>query len=192
MNEATAMQATRARDVRRRIPKQRLLLGISGLLVFGTVAAACGSSSGTPAAGGGSGTSVTLVSTKTNSKLGTILVNNKGFTLYTLRGNAPCGTACSAIWPPVLKTGSGSSVGAAGVTGLGTTHVSGHLEVTYHGVPLHTFVGDKAAGQTNGQDLKDTWGTWVAVVTKASTAPTTTSPAGGTTTTTSGGGGYGY
>ena len=187
MKQVQAVEGSTSASAGRRIPRRRALLGISGLLVIGTVAAACGSSSGTPTTSRGN--SAVLISTANNSKLGTILVNNKGFTLYTLRGNAPCAAACSAIWPPVLS-GSGSPVGGSGVSGLGTTHASGHLEVTYHGVPLHTFSGDKSAGQTTGQDLKDTWGTWVAVITKASTT-TTTTPAGGSTTTT-GGGGYGY
>ena len=189
MKQVQAVEGSTSASAVRRIPRRRALLGISGLFVIGTVAAACGSSSGTPTTSSG-GKSPVLISTTNNSKLGTILVNNKGFTLYTLHGNAPCAAACSAIWPPVLMTGSGSPVGGSGVSGLGTTHASGHIVVTYHGVPLHTFVGDESAGQATGQDLKDTWGTWVAVITKASTT-TTTAPAGGSTTTT-GGGGYGY
>jgi hypothetical protein len=79
------------------------------------------------------------------------------------------------------------------VTGLGTIKVAAGEQVTYHGMPLYTFMGDSSAGQVNGQDLKDTWGTWFVIVTKASTAPTTTAPAGGATTTTApGGGGVGF
>lgn len=180
-----------ASKVRRHSPRHRALLGISGLLVLGTIAAACGSSSGKPAGGGG-GTSVTLVSTTKNSKLGTILVNNKGFTLYTLSGNAACDAACSAIWPPLLVTGSAKPNLGSGVTGLGTVKVSGHEQVTYHGMRLYTFSADKSAGQVSGNGLKDTWGTWFAVITKASTTPTTKAPGGGATTTTAPPGGIGF
>jgi hypothetical protein len=89
-------------------------------------------------------------------------------------------------------TGSGSPVAGSGVTGLGTIKVSEGEQVTYHGMPLYTFVGDTSAGQTNGQNLKDTWGTWFVIVTKASTTPTTTAPAGATTTTVPSNGGGGF
>ena len=179
-----------ASKVQRHSPRHRALLSISGLLVIGTIAAACGSSSGKPGGGGG-GTSVTLVSTTNNSKLGTILVNNKGFTLYTLSGNAACGSACSAIWPPLLVTGSTKPILGSSVAGLGSVKVSGGAQVTYQGMRLYTFSGDKSAGQTSGQGLKDTWGTWLAVITKASTTPTT-APAGGATTTTTPPSGVGF
>jgi predicted lipoprotein with Yx(FWY)xxD motif len=171
----------------------RALLTFSGLLLIGAIGAACGSSSSTPAAVG-VGTSVALVATTNNDHLGTILVDSKGFTLYALRGNAPCDSACNAIWPPLLVTANAKPTLGSGVTGLATTTVSGGEQVTYHGMLLYTFTGDASPGQVNGQGLKDTWGTWFAVVTKAltaspTTAPTTTPPAGGTPSTTGGGGG---
>lgn len=181
-----------ASKVRRHSQRHRALLSISGVLVIGTIAAACGSSSGKPPAGGG-GTAVTLVSTTNNSKLGTILVNNKGFALYTLKGNGACNAACSAIWPPLLVTGSAKPTLGSGVTGLSTVKVSGGEQVTYHGMRLYTFTLDKSAGQVSGNGLKDTWGTWLAIITKASATPTTTAPVGGATTTTApsnGGGGF--
>jgi predicted lipoprotein with Yx(FWY)xxD motif len=180
------------------------LLGISGLLLIGAIAAACGSQAASPrttkpATPGGSGTAATTVAVDTTSsaKLGTILVNSKGFTLYRLSTDSMdksvCTAACAVVWPPLLVTGSGSPVAGSGVTGLGTIKVAGGEQVTYHGMPLYTFTGDTSAGQANGQDLKDTWGTWFVIVTKASTAPTTTAPAGGATTTTApGGGGVGF
>jgi len=123
-------------------------------------------------------------------------VTSKGITLYRLNkdsmNKSVCTSACAKVWPP-LMTGSGSPVAGTGVTGLGSIAVAGGRQVTYKGMPLYTFVGDKSAGQVNGQDLTDTWGTWFALVTKASTAPTTMPPAGGATTTTApGGGGVGF
>lgn len=189
--------------VRRPLGSHRRLLGLSGLVVMGTLAAACGSSASpkpTSASGGGSGSTappaaVAMVKTTSSSKLGTILVDSTGFTLYRLNkdsmNKSVCTGACAKVWPP-LMTGSGSPVAGSGVTGLGSIAVAGGHQVTYHGMPLYTFVGDKSAGQVNGQDLKDTFGTWFAVVTKAATTPTT-APAGGATTTTGGGsGGIGF
>jgi predicted lipoprotein with Yx(FWY)xxD motif len=189
-----------ASKVRRHSLGHRALLSISGLLAIGTIAAACGSPTTTkPAAAGAAGTSATataVINSTSNTKLGTILVTSKGFTLYRLSKDSTnksvCTSACAKVWPPLL-TGSGSPVAGSGVTGLGTIAVAGGRQVTYHGMPLYTFVGDKSAGQDNGQDLTDTWGTWFAIVTKAATTPTTKAPAGGTTTTTApGGGGVGF
>ncbi len=171
-----------------------MLLGFSGVLLVGLIAASCSSSSATPTTstvapgGGGGATTASLVSTTMNAKLGTILVNNKGFALYTLSDNAPCDTACSAVWPPLLVTGS-ATPNFGGVSGLATVMVSGGEQVTYNGMRLYTFVEDKTAGQASGQGLTDTWGTWSAVITKASTASTTPSSGAATTTTAGGGGG---
>jgi predicted lipoprotein with Yx(FWY)xxD motif len=189
---------------RRHSPTHRALLGICGVLAIGTIAAACGSKTASPTttkpaapAPAGTSATTTAVDTTSNAKLGTILVNSKGFTLYRLNkdsmNKSVCTSACAKIWPPLLMTGSGSPVAGSGVTGLGSIAAAGGRQVTYNGMPLYTFVGDKSAGQVNGQDLTDTWGTWFVLVTKASTAPTTTAPAGGATTTTSpsnGGGGF--
>jgi predicted lipoprotein with Yx(FWY)xxD motif len=203
MNQFSTDDQT-ASPARRHSPAHRALLGVSGLLLVGTVAAACGSTTAsttttTSAAPGDSGSAATTVAVDTTSsaKLGTILVNSKGFTLYRLSTDSTnksvCTAACAVVWPPLLVTGSGSPVAGSGVTGLGTIKVAGGEQVTYHGMPLYTFTGDTTAGQANGQSLKDTWGTWFVIVTKASTAPTTTAPAGGATTTTApGGGGVGF
>jgi predicted lipoprotein with Yx(FWY)xxD motif len=187
MNEFSA-EDQKAPKLRRHGPWSRTLLGVCGAMVISVIAAACSSSSATPtsATQGGGAATASLVSTTNNAKLGTILVNNKGFTLYTLSGNAPCDAACSAVWPPLLVAGS-ATPNLGGVSGLGTVAVSGGKQVTYNGMALYTFVQDKSAGQANGQGLKDTWGTWSAVITQASTTPTTAA----TTTTTAGGGGGG-
>jgi predicted lipoprotein with Yx(FWY)xxD motif len=187
MNQFSTEDRT-APTLRRHGPWNRTLLGICGVLAFGVIAAACSSSSASPTTvtpGGGAATA-SLVSTMSNATLGTILVNDKGFTLYTLSGNAPCDAACSAVWPPLLVSGS-ATPNLGGVSGLGTVKVAGGEQVTYNGMDLYTFGEDKSAGQAEGQGLKDTWGTWSAVITKVSTTPTT----GATTTTTAGGGGGG-
>ena len=63
-------------------------------------------------------------------------------------------------------------------------------EVTYNGWPLHTFSGDTAAGQTNGNGIG---GNWFAAM--PGTTATSTGAAGGsgaTATPSSTPGGYGY
>jgi predicted lipoprotein with Yx(FWY)xxD motif len=137
----------------------RTLLSVSGLVVVAVIAASCTSSAApSPSGGGSGGSTASLVSTTNDAKLGTILVNKKGFALYTLSGNAPCDAACSAVWPPLRVSGS-ATPDLSGVSGLGTVNISGGKQVTYNGMRLYTFVEDTSAGVASGQGLKDMWGT---------------------------------
>ena len=99
------------------------------------------------------------------SKLGRILVDSKGITLYDFvkdKGTTSvCYGACAALWPPLLTKG--KPVAAPGVRGslLGTTkRKDGKLEVTYNGHPLYYFVTDRKPGQTTGQGLNQFGGPW--------------------------------
>jgi predicted lipoprotein with Yx(FWY)xxD motif len=147
-------------------------VAVAGVAAVALAVAGCGgASSGQPASGygaaasptassaadsgkatHGSGASVALAS----SKLGRILVDGKGQTLYLFEADkgaaSKCSGACASVWPPLITTGrptAGSGVSAAK---LGTTKRSdGTAEVTYNGHPLYTFAGDRAPGQTAGQ-----------------------------------------
>lgn len=99
------------------------------------------------------------------SRLGRILVDAKGITLYDFppdgRGRSTCYGACAALWPPLLTTG--KPIGGAGVRQslLGTTRrKDGKLEVTYNRHPLYYFVSDRRPGQTTGQGLNQFGGPW--------------------------------
>lgn len=119
-----------------------------------------------------------------NAKLGDILVDAKGYTLYRYTpdkfGVVACTGGCAAYWPPLtLPTGATKAVGAKGVSGLGTVKdPNGKLQVTYRGHPLYTYAGDSKPGQIRGQGVQGTW----YVVTKGVkplTAKATTSTTGG-------------
>jgi predicted lipoprotein with Yx(FWY)xxD motif len=129
-----------------------------------------------------------VVSTEKNAKLGTILVS--GNALYTLKASkAGCTGSCAQAWPElVLPKGVKSATAGKGVTAskLGAVSRAGGVhQVTYNGQPLYHFVGDKSAVQVNGNGVKDSGGTWSAVVTAklASSTPTTSTATAG---------GYGY
>jgi predicted lipoprotein with Yx(FWY)xxD motif len=99
------------------------------------------------------------------TKLGTILVDNKGITLYDFvkdKGTTSvCYGACAALWPPLLTHG--KPVAGPGVRAslLGTTkRKDGKLEVTYGGHPLYYFVTDRKPGQTTGQGVNQFGGPW--------------------------------
>jgi predicted lipoprotein with Yx(FWY)xxD motif len=101
----------------------------------------------------------------TNSKLGQILVDEKGMTVYLFVADtgttSTCYTSCATIWPPVLTTGAPQAGAGASASLLGTTtRTDGKVEVTYAGHPLYYFVQDKAAGDTTGQGINGFGGLW--------------------------------
>ena len=99
------------------------------------------------------------------SKLGQILVDGKGMTVYLFvvdtGTTSNCYTSCATIWPPVLTTGAAQAGVGANASLLGTTtRTDGKTEVTYAGHPLYYFVQDKAAGDTTGQGINGFGGLW--------------------------------
>jgi predicted lipoprotein with Yx(FWY)xxD motif len=109
-------------------------------------------------------TSGTTIAVAT-SKLGQILVDGNGMTVYLFVADtgttSTCYTSCATIWPPVLTTGAPQAGAGATATQLGTTtRTDGKVEVTYAGHPLYYFVQDKAAGDTTGQGINGFGGLW--------------------------------
>jgi predicted lipoprotein with Yx(FWY)xxD motif len=102
------------------------------------------------------------------SRLGRILVNSEGRTLYLFkadpRAKSACSGACAVAWPP-LRTGGKPVVGTgASAAVLGTIPRSdGARQVTYNGHPLYTFVKDHKGGDVNGQGLTAFGAAWFAV-----------------------------
>lgn len=108
------------------------------------------------------GTTITVAS---NSKLGQILVDGKGITLYLFvkdtGTSSTCYTTCAQIWPPVLTSGPPQAGTGATASLLGTTmRTDGTVEVTYAGHPLYYFVQDKQAGDATGQGIDGFGGLW--------------------------------
>jgi len=138
-------------------------LTLTGAIAALTVIAGCGGStagtSPTPAATG------TTISVATNAKLGQILVDASGKTIYLFVADtgtsSTCYTSCAAIWPPVLTTGAPQAGAGAQASLLGTTaRTDGTTEVTYAGHPLYYFIQDKAAGDAKGQGINGFGGLW--------------------------------
>jgi predicted lipoprotein with Yx(FWY)xxD motif len=102
-----------------------------------------------------------------NMRLGTILANPQGRTLYYFLpergGKIVCSSsACTTYWPPSITAG-GNPTGGAGVTGqLGLiARAGGAQQITYNTWPLYTFSGDSAPDQTNGQGVVGFGGKWL-------------------------------
>jgi predicted lipoprotein with Yx(FWY)xxD motif len=99
------------------------------------------------------------------SKLGQILVDSRGRTLYLFgkdaRGHSVCAGTCAVYWPPVLTRAVPTAGRNAQQSLLGVIRRSnGTRQVTYAGHPLYRFVQDTKPGQTNGQDLHDFGAGW--------------------------------
>jgi predicted lipoprotein with Yx(FWY)xxD motif len=162
----TKMLKRRSRSARTRI------VAVAGVAAIALAVAACGGTSnggsnggyGAPAAGSSGTGSVALAS----SKLGNILVDGKGRTLYLFeadkRTSSTCDGACASAWPPLATTGKPTAGSGVSASKLGTTkRADGTAEVTYNGHPLYTFSGDKAPGQTTGQGSQAFGAEWYAL-----------------------------
>src|SRR5262245_24681622 len=112
-------------------------------------------------------TKTPTVTTKRVGRLGTILVNSRGLTLYMFvpdkQKRVTCKGTCAVIWPP-LKIKAGQKPTAGGLARkrlLGTDkNPGGGLVVTYNKWPLYTYVTDTKPGQATGQALNNSGGLW--------------------------------
>ena len=115
-----------------------------------------------------------------HTALGTVLVDGRGRTLYELStesgGSFSCTGACLSLWPPSVVPAGGTPTAAGGVvaTLVAVTRPDGTVQVSADGHPLYTYSGDTSAGQTHGQGISDSGGTWHALT--ASGAPVTGGP----------------
>jgi predicted lipoprotein with Yx(FWY)xxD motif len=153
----------------------RKLLASAGLLAALTlVAAACGgndnnASSGTAptaapattAAQAAGGVTVAVAS----SKLGDILVDGDGRTLYAFtkdKGDkSACSGGCASNWPALTGTATAGTGVQASLLST-SMQANGASQVTYGGKPLYRFAGDAKAGDTNGQGVGGLWFTLTA------------------------------
>jgi predicted lipoprotein with Yx(FWY)xxD motif len=153
---------------------RKTLAGAALLFALTLVLAACGGSddggSGTaapeapaataapettaaPAAGG---TTVAVA----DSRLGDILVDGEGRTLYAFTKDqgdqSACGGQCADTWPALTGTATaGTGVQASLLSS--SMQASGDSQVTYGGKPLYHYAGDASPGDVNGQGVGSVW-----------------------------------
>jgi predicted lipoprotein with Yx(FWY)xxD motif len=158
------------------------LLAVAAALAI----AGCGSSSDSNESGGvygGKGSSATSGETTAASteggaiavltvasapKVGPVLVDSKGFTVYDFHKDkgttSSCYGPCAEGWPPVTTEGAPMSGEGAMASKLGTTkRKDGSTQVTYAGHPLYTFVGDKKPGEATGNNVDAFGAEWYAL-----------------------------
>jgi predicted lipoprotein with Yx(FWY)xxD motif len=107
------------------------------------------------------------VSTRKLPKVGTVLVNSKGLTLYMFvpdkRTKVTCVGTCAVVWPP-LKLPRGTRPVAAGLARASLLasdpDPAGGRVVTYSRWPLYTYVADTKPGVARGQARNLNGGLW--------------------------------
>lgn len=104
------------------------------------------------------------------TRVGTILVNSRGFTLYAFtkdgrdRDNCAQSSPCIRIWPPVSTVGAPIAGPGIRASLIGTITIKGRIrQVTYGGHPLYTYVADTSPGQTTYVNVLQFGGRWPAV-----------------------------
>jgi predicted lipoprotein with Yx(FWY)xxD motif len=136
------------------------LTALLALLALSAVLAACGSSYGGSAEGASSASSATptVLASAKKAKVGSVIVDAQGRTLYRFTAEAQgvpvCTGECVGTWPPAL---------ASSATGL-PEHVAtvkrpdgGKLQLTYDGHPLYRYAGDQTKADANGEGVGGQW-----------------------------------
>jgi predicted lipoprotein with Yx(FWY)xxD motif len=122
-----------------------MIAAVGLVLAFGTVALAADA-----------------VQLKTKEGLGSYLADGKGMTLYFFmkdkveKGGA-CAGPCLEKWPVFYMEKIAAPAGTDAKDFGVITRTDGKKQSTFRGWPLYYFAGDKTAGDTNGQGVKDVW-----------------------------------
>ena len=139
------------------------------MLAVAAVLAACGSGSSygggsttgdssSSASGSASGAQSRAVASAKKAKVGSVIVDAQGRTLYRFTAEAQgvpvCTGDCVGTWPPALASSAG---------GL-PKHVAtvkrpdgGKLQLTYDGHPLYRYAGDQSKADANGVGVGGQW-----------------------------------
>jgi predicted lipoprotein with Yx(FWY)xxD motif len=138
---------------------------VLGVAAIAGLSACGGTSSHSSSSGSGASKSAgttDTVSLKSVSGVGTVLVDSKGFALYSpvqeRTGTVMCTGSCTAVWVPLtLKSGAGGATAPSSLKSkLGTVmRPDGKTQVTFDGKPLYRFLPDGSPGKVTGNDASD-------------------------------------
>ncbi|MFC3572527.1 SCO0930 family lipoprotein [Streptomyces yaanensis] len=98
-----------------------------------------------------------------NAKLGKIVTDSAGFTLYRFDMDtaeppkSSCDGDCAKTWPPVPADGATVASGIDQSLLGEVTRADGTKQLTIAGWPMYRYVKDTKAGDANGQGVKGTW-----------------------------------
>ena len=100
-----------------------------------------------------------------NKTLGTtILVDASGMTLYHFTAEKGkkirCAGACATFWPPLLIASGAKPLTGKGVAKKKLATVKrpdGQIQVSYAGLALYRYSGDRKPGDTKGEGVQRSW-----------------------------------
>ncbi len=113
-----------------------------------------------PSTSTGNGPSQPTVAIAT-TKLGRVLVNSQGLTLYLYNkdikpGVSSCTDICAQVWPPLIVTGTPTyGTGLTSSMFSTITRTDGSHQLAVNGKPLYRFSSDTVPGATQGQGQGD-------------------------------------
>jgi predicted lipoprotein with Yx(FWY)xxD motif len=94
---------------------------------------------------------------------GKVVVNSLGLTLYhytdEAKGKIDCTGSCKSLWPPQMA-GTAKPVAGPGINAAKLGMIKrpdGGVQVTYKGLALYRYAGDKKPGDTKGQGVEGSW-----------------------------------
>jgi predicted lipoprotein with Yx(FWY)xxD motif len=137
------------------------LTALLALLAVSAVLAACGSSYGgsdNKSSGSKSAATSDVVASAKKAKVGSVIVDAQGRTLYRFTAEAQgvpvCTGACVGTWPPALA---GSATGLPEHVATVKRPDGGKLQLTYDGHPLYRYAGDQSKADANGEGVGGQW-----------------------------------
>jgi predicted lipoprotein with Yx(FWY)xxD motif len=97
-----------------------------------------------------------------HSRLGRILVDGQGRTLYLFvldhRGRSACSGSCARVWPPLIVSGVPRAGAGLDPAKLSTTRRGDHpRQLVYNGHPLYRMSADVRPGQIAGEGFSGQW-----------------------------------
>ena len=98
----------------------------------------------------------------TDAKLGQLLTDDRGMTLYLYTKDTPnttnCYDACATNWPPAIvgATVPALPMGTPGKLSV-VTRTDGGKQLAYNGQPLYYWAKDTKPGDTTGQGVGSVW-----------------------------------
>ncbi|MEO5874937.1 MAG: hypothetical protein ABIS86_12330 [Streptosporangiaceae bacterium] len=105
----------------------------------------------------------TALGVRTDTYLGKIVVDDKGWTLYRFDKDtvkpptSNCDGDCASTWPPVPASDELELKGVSKALVGKVTRTDGSEQLTLGGWPLYRYAKDAEAGDTNGQGVGGTW-----------------------------------
>jgi predicted lipoprotein with Yx(FWY)xxD motif len=92
-----------------------------------------------------------------DSKLGQVLTDTKGMTLYNfdkdVTGKSNCNGKCANAWPPLMAGAGAKAVDEFTVV----IRDDGGKQWAHRGLPLYRWVKDEKPGDTTGHRFKNVW-----------------------------------